>query len=416
MKFKAGILPFVIAISMIVALICSAFFLVVYYSNIRTVQYKRDLNVINNLNSLENLVLSEGGLYSYDITSNFDLWGRGSDSVSVLRERWGGFELFKLCAYTNSSITRSSLLVANKTTVYNGKALFVSNRSGQSLSLVGNTEVIGDVLIPRQGLVSGFINGRSFIGNTFVKGNIDYSNGTIPTVSQEVVDYFKRLRLISTDVEIINYNQINTRSISNPFIGKTEYYYSMDPIVIDKKIMGNIIIISDSEIILTSYANTDNVIFVAPQIRVKSNFRGNFQAFSTHQIIIENDVILDYPTLLFCNAIEGSQVRIGYNTVLKGGIYQQDFMGEQNDVSASIIIDQATIMGQVLTSGSAEVYGNIYGQLICEKVVYKDSNEKFYENYLVDCEINRTLLSDDFLFPIVLMDQSKDTQLLRRVF
>ncbi|TAJ09155.1 hypothetical protein DMA11_20675 [Marinilabiliaceae bacterium JC017] len=413
-KVSAGLLPLTVAISLILTVICGALILVLYYNNLLWLKHEKDMRFVNNILSAREYVLASNVMnFPPGEVMGVDLFDEGKDSVLIQRNRWGAFDLFLLEAIGGKRKRKEAFLAAKTVPLYPEVALYLADHNGVGLTLIGHTSIVGNASLPKQGVQAGYLNHQSFVGAQLVNGTREQSLSTIPQLSEEFTEVFRNLTAVRKTEKTTCYKDLRTISLDNPFTAPTKYLVSDERITLSEAFSGNIIICSSAEIEITSSCQTDNVILVAPRVLVKSRFSGNLQVFATESIVVEDHVKMGYPSVLVCQNSDGTKIEIGRNTVIEGGVYHLDFQKGSNESYGSLFIDEALVVGQVVSSGNVELLGSVYGQLICEKTIYRGQGGKIYNNYLVDCEIDITKLPALFLFPAVLDNQSSTVEILR---
>ena len=415
---KAGLLPFTIAISLIISIICGAMIMVLYYYNLVHLMYKNDSRLINNLESAREYILASGvSNYPEGEIVSVDLFGSGQDSVQILRKRWGCFNLFETYAITGKQMKSEIFLSGKSSLELPETVLFLADNNQIGLTLIGITQVNGNAYLPSRGVKPGYLNHQTFLGRTLINGEIETSTAELPvSVSDAFLSYYQSLRNISNEIDILDETVLKQSELFNRFSSLPLYIFSEFPIVITNKIAENIIVSSKVSVEITSSAQLDNIIIAAPNIKINTGFSGNAQVFAWESIQVEDNVNLLYPSALVCCNSEGNYIYLGRNSILEGGVYLIDTETKTNDwenINGNIIINESFVHGQVFSSGNIEISGIIYGQTICNKINYRDRMGKLYTNYLVDCTLDITKVSELFLYPDIFDNNCTSDVLMR---
>ena len=152
--------------------------------------------------------------------------------------------------------------------------------------------------------------------------------------------------------------------------------------------------------IIDKINNLNNIILISDQLEIKSGFEGNLQAFIKDTIIIEEKVILNYPSAIVVNnTSDRGYIEIKNKSIINGVIYQ---FGKTENKSSDInvlISEGAKIEGELFAEGNVEFRGVLAGSATVGQFFYRTSSGK-YRNYLVDAEINISKRNPYYLTPI----------------
>jgi len=416
LKVKAGLLPFTIAMSIILSMICGVMFLFLYYNNLLWILHSNESRALNNLRSGHEMVLAMGDqAFPLGQVLPFDLYGEQKDSLLIQRNKWGVFNRFSLEARAGRCIKKSFFLTGKTKLHYEHAVLYLADQDGVGLTLIGTATINGNAYLPRQGVQAGYLNHQSFLGRRLVNGNREKSSAVLPEVSEEVKTVFQELFALRDEQQVEDISELPATTFHHPFILPTRVFYSDAPISLNQSLSGNIIICSKSSVDITSSCEADNIIVVAPQVSIKTHFIGNLQVFASERIEVESQVKLTYPSILVCENKAESVVQIGNRSQIEGGVYHLSFAADQNELMGHLFIGDALLKGQVYSSGKVELLGTIYGQLLCNKTIYRDRYAKVYSNYLVEGVLDCREIPAGFLFPPVLNVASYETELLRKL-
>nr|WP_321355536.1 hypothetical protein [uncultured Draconibacterium sp.] len=408
-KISAGILPLTLSVSLILALFCMAAILLAYYSNLLWVQTKNSYRLeLNAHSALEYILNNKISSIPLNTSLSTDLFGDGRDSVTISKKAWGIFNLLSIEAYSNKSKHNTNQLIA-----YVGGqdnlALYVCNRTPTAITLAGNTEIKGNVWIPSKGIKAGTYNRIGFSGSELVLGKTLRSEFKLPKLDEEI-----NLKL--QEVFSLLYSKVERvkkvpEKMENSFNNQVKILFSQEPIIIQSQLKGNIIVVSELEIEIDADSNLDNIILVAPVIKFKSGFKGCVQAFAGKFIDLASDVKLLYPSALITSSTENSQIRISENVIIQGVIFQS---GDTNLNSNIFISSGSRIEGQVITNGSIEHHGTVYGQILCSSFEITDNSGQ-HPNYLFNAVVDRFSLSETYLFPGILASDMQRPEIITRL-
>jgi len=171
----------------------------------------------------------------------------------------------------------------------------------------------------------------------------------------------------------------------------------------NRYISGNVVLLSDTTVIIDSTTVLRNILIFAKAIIIKSGFHGNCQLFATDSIRVDSNCRFNYPSALgvlrFQSPVAKSPIRIaiGNNTEFNGLIFSYE--KTETPVKPLIVLGKNTkITGQVYSQGILELYDKteINGSAFTSRFLYK-SSFTLYENYLINSTINSKALSPYYL-------------------
>lgn len=188
--------------------------------------------------------------------------------------------------------------------------------------LVGNTKIIGDVLLPEQGVKSGNIAGTSYYGNQLIYGSVSNSIDNFPKIKN--LEYLKNFIKYPTIVEGVPFELEDALELHQSFFEKTAIYQEENAIYLANiSLRGNIIISSKTAIYVAASATLENLILIAPKISIDENFKGSFQAFATENIVVEKQCVLSYPSALMLLKNEASESNSKEEKILKSSFQKK---------------------------------------------------------------------------------------------
>ncbi len=320
----------------------------------------------------------------------------------VHKNNWGAFEMVEsTTVFKNSSYSKKAMLGTKPEQPFSG--LYLSD-TRLPLVLTGNSKIEGIVYVSDRGIKSGSISGNHFTGTMPAPGEIKSSTGKLPHYDPLWKSYHKQmLEYIPIHSDIVESPGVE---IINSFFEETTYVYMREKLVISEKYTGYIILKSETEIVISKHANLTDVLVVAPKITIESGFKGNAYFLASDQIIVEDQVYLDYPSSLILyddKTIEESNtpphiipIQISENTQVKGVvIYLTDKAQEYHTKTNLSIEPTAIIKGEIYCEGNIELYGTVKGTVYAHRFV----TNKFgsvYINHLFDGKILGNYLSEKY--------------------
>lgn len=388
-KIKAGALQYVLVISVIIAIIVFAFISLIYLQ--KKLQLKNSVftetiqNVTNGFNYLETNNIP------YNIIQEQQFSDNSSEKTILLKKKWGVYDLGIVSSSINKeSFQKVGLLGMN----YPKREALILKENNQALVLVGRTNIIGNVSLPKQGVKRGNISGTSYYGNKLIYGNTSQSNSSLPDIKsrKHIKDVFKGdYNLNSIESLELSENLYKTQS----FTKETLVFESNTTITLQEvKLEGNIIIKSNRKITVKPSADLKDIILIAPEIIIEKNSVGNFQAFAANKIEVQENCQLHYPTVLVVsenintsNEKEESIVLIAKNSTVKGSVMFLSGKKETQYVPQIIVSNASKVIGEVYCEKNLELLGSIYGSVYTNNFITKQFGS-IYINHIYNGEIN----------------------------
>lgn len=275
MMLPARALAYAIIVSVFVAILSLA---LIQFSELsrflRTEQMEQD-RLLRNLSSGVNIVMGN----SQDIEpKTIDLFDNQKDSIHIAKHKWGFFNIGLVSAFVNNQVIQDTiqkifLMGAEKSKILDFALYFPF--SNYSLTVSGNTLIVGDVALPKEGIKSGSIAGVSYTRSKSFYGQQFLPNTPLPSVNKDFLSSI--LNLYNTPSPI---SKSIPKSITRSF-AETTLFIKGDSLSLDNCIiMGNIIVKSKKAITIGANCQITDAILIAPKIYFKSRFQGSLQAFA----------------------------------------------------------------------------------------------------------------------------------------
>lgn len=408
-KLKAGALQYTIFVSVLILLLVSAFITLVYLQQKLRVKASFFQETVYQATMGFDYVATHGIPYEEELELNFN--EEVESNIILIKKHWGIFDVITSKSSVKNEFFQKTSLTGGFTS--NKEALYLKENN-KPLVLVGNTEIRGNVALPRQGVKRGNIAGNSYYGSQLIYGNTRLSTSQLPMIANK--EYIKQLsngNFLNDNITHFELEE-NLQKVQS-FDESTLLYQSNGSVNLQfVKLTGNIIIRSTTKITISKSAVLKDVILIAPKIEVYDNVRGNFQAFATEQINIGKQCSLEYPTALtiiekavpIVNSEQESitantqlqttnQITINYNSTVKGIV---TYLSEstQNNYKPQIILEEiATIVGEVYCERNFELKGTVKGMVYTDSFVATQFGS-VYINHIFNGRIIATELPEEY--------------------
>jgi len=384
-RYKAGILSYVLAVGILISGMLSAMIFYLYYTRMEVITYQKKIDVMENLDQAVKISLASGNSFEYHRTYHYDLYGNERDSISILKQKWGCFDLFKVASHRDHIIQHKTYLTGHQLSSKGRSAIYLPDE-GQALSLAGKTKITGDCYLPLAGVQSAYINQIGYQNKQLIYGKRKRSAKLPKIQTKEIYQSFEDSGFEKT--YSLSY------SVDHSFISD-RITISHDGLVTGD-VRGNVLIRSSGRIVFDSLAHCEDVIVFAPVIEFLPGFEGNGQFLASDTIIVRPKVRLNYPSVLaLYNERDVGMIKLFEKSKVTGWVIVD---GEDGGFRRRqvYIEDTAILEGMVYCNGLLENYGSIWGNATVKKFLVNSSRGRF-ENYIFNGEINALKLDSSFV-------------------
>ena len=410
---KGGSLIFALIISLLVALISSSFIMLSFHDNLETESRMKLRKLRMNVESGLTLLLSQQLIINPDQTVTMDLFGEGSDSVTLSRKSWGAFEIISSKAFGSGDFLEKRAIAGFEDERDTALALVLSDLD-RPLSLCGKTILKGTCYVPKAGFQRAYIEGKNFEGLSFVTGTTMTSTRDLPRFNKDLYEsLLKGFSPTSYEDSLVSYDESGIPdSADNSFLHKTLCYFSETVMVLQGQMLsGNIRIISQREIRVGKDCRLKDIILFAPKIIFEKGFEGSVQAFACDSLFAGDETKFMYPSVLGVirapRSSDGILLSLGEKTIVQGSVFGYE---DKYDARKQVILSLGVgseITGSVYCQGSLDLKGSVYGTVMCSKFLLK-TRSAVYENHLLDATIDRSRRPKEFpMANITMEDQPK---------
>lgn len=399
---KGGSLFYAIVISLLIAIISSAFILFAYFSHSQFQNWEINDRLNLNANSGITFLLSDQSVVPLNSKVSLDLYNDGFDSVELIYRSWGATEIaISKALFKDRKVTRSAQvgIALDTNDLY---SLYLADED-KPLSVCGTTKIVGDAYLPKTGVKRGYIEGQSYTGTSFVEGKIKLSSNSIPGLGDNVLSTINTLSsgkpLMNDDSIIDIASDKMTDTLKQSFGSKSIFFTSQKKIILaGASYSGNIVIRSAKQITVTAETFLQDVILCAPMVILEKGFRGNLQVFASDSIIVSENVTLNYPSILGIvtnkNSLSTACILTNENDTISGSLFA--FKNNAGQIQAGIVLKKKAILnGQVYSNGYVDLQGTVNGNVMSEKIILSTPSS-VYENHLLNARIDITRLSKFF--------------------
>ncbi|WP_179317224.1 hypothetical protein [Winogradskyella undariae] len=396
LKLKAGALQLTLFIAVVIALLLTAFILLVQTHKRFSVQNDFIIETIQNTNTGINHTLDN--VLRLNDTISIDLKDEDYKSLKVHREFWGVFEKVISISKIKTNTIKKVALIGAVQPEKDRLALYLQDNN-KPLVLVKNTKIKGLAYLPKRGVKPGNISGEYYYGSQLIYGESKISQNlpelNIPfTAIENAISNAKAEQFLETK---------DSKTYKNSFFEPTRFVFSNSKINLGNlSLIGNIIVQSKIKIVVDASCVLKDVILIAPEIEVQNNVKGNFQSIASKNIVIGEQVELSYPSALVLNRKQlleanktdlnedQSKIIVNSSTIIKGVIVYLDPSTSDNFKVQLELKDKATLIGEIYCNKNLELRGTVFGSVITNNFIAKQSGS-IYQNHIY----NGTIIANE---------------------
>ncbi|MDO6758566.1 hypothetical protein Q4566_00020 [Tamlana sp. 2_MG-2023] len=383
---KAGSIAYAILICIVVGVFCYALLMISSYSKMHQTMLFTSTELHSNNESAKQYFLSKAN----DISQNnsIDLFDNGIVSSAEVKP-WGFYQILVTTSNFKTDTIRQTVLIGEKQQD-DGLALYLTDNN-KALFMVGKAIIKGNVFIPKKGIKQGYITSNAYTNTKILLGSKSVSKAQLPELK---TTFFK--------FENQQTERIDLRELSDSikyyqsFAEKTLFIDAIETELLQKKLSGNIVIESKDSLYIKKNNVLDNVIVKAPKVVFESGFKGSVQVVADQLVVLEENVILKYPSGIFIHHGETAhkEIRLKNSSKLLGAIVLDD----QNRSADKLISieENVEIVGDVYCSGEIALEGSVIGTVYTNSF-YLRTDASIYDNYIMDGVIDKKNLPDNFL-------------------
>lgn len=371
-------MQFAILVSTIIAILLGSF-LILSQTHLFFNNQSRILgNIIDSANAGIEYSLKKEHIIADSISIENDIY-----ATRIKKTSWGGYIMINSIASAKTKSFSKAALTGIK--VSDPALSIYLSEDKLPLVLVGNTVIEGDAYVYNLGIKTGIISGHYYNGKELVKGNISAGKGALPELDPVWLNDIIRLQEyipLNSD-EVIQREAIN----KNSFFENTHFVYDENKISLIETYIGNIIIKSETEVLITKDAQLTDVLVIAPKITIEKGFNGSASFIAKKKLTIDEGVHLKYPSSLIIVNTKIDENRpvpkgeepifIADNSTITGTVIYLDEREEKmdnkmNSFTQIAIAPMGTVNGYVYCQGNVELMGTVKGAIYADRFLARE--------------------------------------------
>lgn len=428
-KLKAGALQLTLFIAVVIALLLASFLILV--NTYKQFNIKTGFVIETIDNSEKGIQYALQNTLKYKDSTVVRLNGEDYKSLKLKRNYWGIFERITSESVIKNYKFQKAALIGASQPVKDRMALYLEDNN-KPLVVVGHTKLQGVVYLPQRGVKSGSISGHSYYGEHLIYGPTKMSN-KLPKFSTELSEQLFELPQAYRIMDKNQFLDIRDGSVfNNSFYEPTQIIFSNGQIELSEiSLTGNILVQSQTKIVVKSTAKLRDVILLAPAVEIQDNVVGTFQILANKSLVVGNNCTLNYPSALILHNNEmtfsspastpspnqkdtftqehtptttttttstttfkdrstSMQISIGSHTSINGVVAYSAFHEEKNFQPQIIIETDAKVVGEIYCNANLELKGTVFGTVYASNFVANQSGS-IYQNHIY----NGTIVVDE---------------------
>jgi hypothetical protein len=356
--------------------------------------------------------------------------------VSV-RPRGGTFEITAAVEHRNQSVELMVVAAQGLPDCFD-KAIILGGRDFP-IVVTGETQITGDVLVGLKGVKAGTIKGTRFKGKKLVHGRIE-KNPRLQSPSFDVsvfretianclkicrergratlLDFEADSLQLAPGTTVLVNGELDSRlAACGPIYGPLTFIAPGDLRISGSvKLLDRIIIVAGGQISIEDSALVDDaLVYAGTGIGVSGQASGAMQLLTPGNIVIQDKVLLNYPSFLFAathvdSAIMTGSITLEGDAVVQGALIlaENKELLEKNIRRNSMIKvgDNAHVVGLVYSTNRTSISGTVDGMVMTDHFYFYESPTT-YINWLKDARIDRTTLPEDFKIPVAFTNEPR---------
>ena len=398
LRLQGGSMLYAIFISLLMTGSASCLILFKHLST--KIQIQRDGYIKNVLDLKSAVEIGCSDYFSLDegFISVVPLSPNSGKDVTINSKPWGMFNVITSSMISTNKSMSKSAMIGNQKIQKSSVALYLADRN-QSLSMAGNSKIVGCAVLPKSGIKRAYIEGTSFTG-IMPKVLNEPSNNYLPELNSQLITTLKaRLMGNFPNDSLIIDSEING-VIYNPWSFKTLVLYNTSEVNLEMiSIIGNVIIYSEESITVNN-CTFKHTQLIAPMVHIGKQNKGSTHILAQDSIFIAPGSVIDYPSgiclLNYQQEIQTSKISIGNGSQINADIFLIDQYPNYRKRSRLGIETECRVTGQVYAQGEVVLKGTIDGCLYCESFVLETSSSK-YQNHLYNATISKYALPENYL-------------------
>ncbi|MCF8715543.1 hypothetical protein JM658_11975 [Joostella atrarenae] len=377
---KAASLFYAIIICVLVGIFCYSLLLISNYMSLHEGMMDREEFLLRTNEAARIYYrhqIQEGKL---GMTIDNDVLENGISSRAELNT-WGVYNMLKVMTFSGKDTVYKIDLLGRK--MDSVTALYMPDK-GEPLHMVGEAKIIGDVSLPKAGIKPGYVKSQAFKAANYLHGKRSISS------SQPIKIAMGMLTNELTDFDEVAWDTIEDQQLESAFNTPGIHIRASDTVISGKSLRGKIMISAKDTLFVSRSMQMDGILISAPKVVFEKGFRGNVQVFASEQIVLEEDVVLTYPSSLIITSkdkTKESLLKMKKGSQVLGSVIMVPNVSDKESNCLMDIGEGSEVIGEVFCNGPLLLTGKVIGSVYADEFYLKTKSAS-YKNYLMDGTIN----------------------------
>lgn len=317
---------------------------------------------------------------------------------------WGMYECVKTHNFDKS--LHAAHFIGKSQDTYHSPAIWVCDRN-HAISFSGETEISGDLYLPKNGLSYINLNFDSFRGGIVPSTSLYTSNKDFPLVDSTYLQIMRAL--IDPPAHMLNEIPFHYHSFLNDPL-----YASVMDVEEDFYAKGRVIFYGD-KVRIHSSSKISDIILIARCVTIESGFSGSLQIMASDTVEINEGVSLHHPSGVYIYGDrDKAYLHISSGSHLKGYAIVEGNAEGGNGFVVDIHYRQdkgSQLTGLLFVDGIAHLEGTVLGAAYVKECFYL-SGENMYSGLIYNGIIRR---SNNLAFPFLFKDSEFNRKIVKKL-
>lgn len=410
-KKPSGALQFVVFIGVVIAILLAAFVTLIHTRTLFRKQSGFTVETVKNASFGIDYALNH--TLPFGDTTTINLQDEDYKSLKLHKSYWGVLEKTVAVSRIKNKEFTHLALVGGYFSEKDRPALYLQDNN-RPLVVVGNARIQGTAFLPEPGIKPGNISGNSYYGGSLIYGKTEHSQSRLPEIPASLTEHIVAVTKGTFEMDEDKIlSPEGGKTYKNSFTETTRYVYNPGEILLQgTTLKGNIVVYSETGIIVDHSAVLKDIVLVAPEIEIRDRTRGCFQAIATKKITIGKQCRLSYPSALVIQEEEKNSsseneasvpsgieeenhIRIGEKSEVGGFVLYLGREKENNYISQVIAEEGSELYGEIYCNQNTELKGNVNGTVFTGNFIANQAGS-IYQNHLYNGKITEEQLPVEY--------------------
>jgi len=374
---KAASIAYAIFMALITALVCYGFVLVFSVNTQIEDHYELRSDLLRQRFSAQALAKAHFNELS-QMTTEFIVDPSKGIKVQLSKQPWGFLDLVKTEVFnTQESFSQQYLMGWSK--AVNDPIFYVRNND-EPLKISGTTSLVGTIYSSAVNIKKITVNGQTSQKAKHL--------GAKRVAKKVMPSYQLPEEFVPQNWQEGFLESLDDKMLIQDFTEPT-MIFKVTNLLEDITLKGNIVVRSTDTLTIKKTALLEDIIVLAPKVVFEAGFKGSLQVIAGAHIETEDNVQLDYPSVLVVSGTNDqlNSIKIGAQCTIAGAVILTGNGLAFEQQQELVVQKDSKIDGLLYCDGVLELYGDVQGTVISSALLYKTSSTR-YSNLLKDVSLS----------------------------